>query len=73
MATIPASPQARRSRRRKIAVWSLVTILMGALLLPAGGYLYVNVVQAAQQGQAPAASAAEQQTNPRANMWMVEI
>jgi len=69
MATNPASPQARRSRRRKIAVWSLVTILAGALLLPVGGYLYVNVVQAAQ-GQAPAGSAAsQQQTNPRANYW----
>jgi formate dehydrogenase subunit gamma len=68
MATKPASPQARRSRRRRIAVWSLVTILAGALLLPLGGYVYVNVVQAAP-AQAPAASAAEQQTNPRANYW----
>jgi len=69
MATNPASPQALRSRRRRIALWSLVTILMGALLLPAGGYLYVNVVQAAQQGQAPTAPAAGEQTNPRANYW----
>jgi len=68
MATNPASPQARRSRRRRIAVWSLVTILAGALLLPLGGYVYVNAVQAAP-AQAPAGSAAEQQTNPRANYW----
>jgi len=68
MASNPASPQARRSRRRRIAVWSLLTILCGAMLLPFGGYLYVNAVQAAQNA-APAGSAAEQQTNPRANYW----
>jgi formate dehydrogenase subunit gamma len=68
MATNPANPHARQRRRRRIALLSLATILAGALLLPLGGYVYVQTVEAASKEQ-PAASAAEQQTNPRANYW----
>jgi formate dehydrogenase subunit gamma len=68
MASHPAHPNARQRRRRRIAIWSLATILIGALALPLGGYVYVNSVAAAPAEQ-PAASATEQQTNPRANYW----
>lgn len=68
MATNPANPSARQHRRRRIALLSLATILSGALLLPLGGYVYVQTVEAAAKDQ-PAATAAEQQSNPRANYW----
>lgn len=68
MATNPKDPRARQRRRKRIALWSLVTILAGALLLPLGGYLYVNSVEAAP-AQPAGAAAAEQQSNPRANYW----
>ncbi len=67
MATNPASPQARQRRRRRAAHLSLATILVGALLFPLGGYVYVQTVHAAKEQ--PAAAAADQQTNPRANYW----
>ena len=61
------NPVARRARRRRMAIWGFVTILAGSLLLPFTGHIYVSVVQAANPSGA--ASATEQQTNPRSNYW----
>ena len=55
-------PTARR--RVRIVLWSAVAIVVGALLAPLTGYVYVAIDKAVAQ-----ASAAEQQTNPRANYW----
>lgn len=60
------SQQVKRqgSRRRRAMGWSLAIILVGAMVMPLTGYLYVAVSDAfAQQ------AGAEQQTNPRANYW----
>lgn len=53
-----------RARKWRTMIWSAVIIVVGAMVLPLTGYVYVAVDKAyAQQ------SAAEQQTNPRANYW----
>lgn len=64
----PNSEQAKRqwSRRRKAMGWSMAIILLGAMVMPLTGYLYVAVNDAFAQQSAPAA---DQQTNPRANYW----
>ncbi len=65
-----SSPRAGWSRRRRSMAWSMAAILIGALVLPLSGYLYVAVDTAfAQQATPQTQSAAEQQTNPRANYW----
>ncbi len=73
MITGPAGEKASigRARRRRIMLWSLVAILAGSVLLPVGGYLYVALDTAFAQQSRPATppSAADQQTNPRANYW----
>jgi formate dehydrogenase subunit gamma len=56
------TPGLMRARRRRM-IWSAVIILIGALVLPLSGYVYIAI------NDAIAASAAEQQTNPRANYW----
>jgi len=54
------------ARRRRTFIWTLVLILAGTVALPLTGYVYVALDPAfAQQSQ----SAADQQTNPRANYW----
>lgn len=64
------TPKAKWSRRRRIMAWSIATILIGSLVLPLTGYLYVAVSSAFAQQEAPSKpSATEQQTNPRANYW----
>ncbi|MFQ6023087.1 MAG: formate dehydrogenase subunit gamma [Acidiferrobacterales bacterium] len=50
----------RSTRHRRVAVWSFVFILAGAVALPLGGYVYTGLT---------AQAAAEKQTNPRANYW----
>lgn len=50
--------------RKRRMIWSAIIILLGALVLPLSGYVYVAVHDAMA-----ASSAAEQQTNPRANYW----
>jgi formate dehydrogenase subunit gamma len=51
-------------------LWSIVVILAAAMLLPLTGYLYVAVDSAwAQQTKPETPSAADQQSNPRANYW----
>jgi len=52
----------KRARAKKIALWSFLSIFLGAMLAPLSGYLYVAI-----SGPAQAQSAEE--TNPRANYW----
>lgn len=57
-------------RRRRTMAWSIAIILVGAMVLPLTGYVYVAIDSAfAQQATPDARSAADQQTNPRANYW----
>ena len=49
------------ARRKRIMLWSLVTILAGALVLPMLGYLYASIQTAQAQ--------ATEESNPRANYW----
>lgn len=60
--TTPRTTRAASARRRMI--WSAVIMLLGALVLPLSGYVYVAMSDAVAEP-----SAAEQQTNPRANYW----
>lgn len=57
------------SRRRRAMIWSIAIMLIGAMVLPLTGYVYVAVDSAfaAQQGAAEGSKA--DQTNPRANYW----
>ena len=51
----------KRARAKKIALWSFLTIVLGAMLAPLSGYVYVAV------NDAHAQSADE--ANPRSNYW----
>lgn len=67
---VSPTPKARWPRRRRMMAWSIAAILIGAMVLPLTGYVYVAINDAfAQQGATESPSAAEQQTNPRANYW----
>ena len=59
MAKVEKSTRARRYKR--ITLWSLAIILLGAMVLPLGGYVYTGI-QAAQ-------AQAVKSENPRANYW----
>lgn len=56
-----AEQRKTKTRRAKIMLWSLVTIMLGATLLPLTGYIYVGVTTASAQ--------ATGDDNPRANYW----
>lgn len=54
-----------KARHLRVMLWSVVVILVGSMVLPLTGYVYVGLVsdtQAQQAGQ-------DSQTNPRANYW----
>lgn len=54
----------QKSRHVRIMLWSIAMILVGAMVLPLTGYVYVELVSTTQaQG--------EEQTNPRSNFWTV--
>jgi len=59
MAKVEKSTRARRYKR--ITLWSMAIILLGAMVLPLGGYVYTGI-QAAQ-------AQAVKNENPRANYW----
>lgn len=68
----PANPmlKTRWPRRRRMMAWTIAVILVGAMVLPLTGYLYVAVSDAfAQQAATESSASGEQQTNPRANYW----
>ena len=52
----------RRRRYWRITLWSVVLVVVGAMALPLGGYLYVGLSDAYAQSGA-------EETNPRANYW----
>ncbi|MDJ0957754.1 MAG: formate dehydrogenase subunit gamma [Arenicellales bacterium] len=56
-----AKQQKTKGRHAKIILWSVVTIMLGATLLPLTGYIYVGVTSASAQ--------ATEESNPRANYW----
>ena len=51
----------RASRYRRVAVWTLLGILLGALVAPLGGYVYVGIASVGAQ--------AGDDANPRSNYW----
>ncbi len=57
-----AADKTRRRHRRAI-LWSVIVILVGAMVLPLSGYVYVGFVSDTQ------AQSNQTQTNPRANYW----
>lgn len=71
MSNSTVSPtKARWPRRRRMMAWTIATILIGSMVFPLSGYLYVAVSDAyAQQQNGAGASSADKQTNPRANYW----
>lgn len=62
----PKGNQMSRKRHARIMLWSLLIVLVGSMVLPLTGYLYVAIqdAQAAEQQ-----SANEPGANPRANYW----
>ena len=56
-----AKQQKTKGRHAKIILWTVVTIMLGATLLPLTGYIYVGVTSASAQ--------ATEESNPRANYW----
>lgn len=55
--TCNASPR----RYKRIVLWSIAIILLGAMVLPLGGYVYTGIQSAHAQ--------AVEDSNPRANYW----
>lgn len=53
---------ARRRRRWRSMVWSVAFILLSAMVLPLGGYLYASLQEGAVAQEVT-------DTNPRANLW----
>ena len=43
----------RASRYRRVAVWTLLGILLGALVAPLGGYVYVGIASVGAQAGGP--------------------
>ena len=56
-----AKQQNVKTRRVKIALWTIVTIMLGATLLPLTGYIYVGISDVSAQAQTD--------PNPRSNYW----
>lgn len=49
--------------------WTIAAILVGSMVFPLSGYIYVAVNDAYAQQNGSGASSADKQTNPRANYW----
>jgi len=65
MATATAGSRARaRAAHKRGLLWGLVVILVGAMVAPLGGYVYVAVAHAESQE-----TATPWQQNPRADTW----
>lgn len=61
MSKAETSNQGRRARYKRITLWFIAIIVLGAMVLPLGSYVYVGIQQAQAQ--------AVKDTNPRANYW----
>jgi len=59
---LPKNHPARIKRRKRIAVWTFVFIMMAALVAPFSGFLLTGMSSAVAQEQAPP-------SNPRADLW----
>lgn len=53
--------RSRRAHYKRITLWSIVIIVLGAMVLPLGSYVYTGIQEARAQ--------AVTDTNPRANYW----
>ena len=53
--------QTRRRRYRRVALWTIAIIMVGAMVLPLGSYVYTGIQSAHAQ--------AVEDSNPRANYW----
>lgn len=58
-----------RRRHMRILFWSLIIVIVGTLMLPLGGYLYVAVDNAQAEAAQPQGTSADAAVNPRANFW----
>ena len=67
--TVPPTAKARWPRRRRMMAWTIAAILIGSMVFPLSGYVYVAVSDAYAQQSDAGASSADKQTNPRANYW----
>ncbi|TNF87546.1 MAG: formate dehydrogenase subunit gamma [Gammaproteobacteria bacterium] len=62
MATPDKTTRQTRARRyKRIALWTIAIIVVGAMVLPLGGYVYTGIQSAHAQ--------AVEDSNPRANYW----
>lgn len=61
MSKAQTSSQGRRARYRRTMLWFIAMIVLGAMVLPIGSYVYTGIQQAQAQSV--------KDTNPRANYW----
>jgi formate dehydrogenase subunit gamma len=60
MSKAETSNRGRRARYKRITLWFIAIIVLGAMLLPTGSYVYTGIQEAQAQIK---------DTNPRANYW----
>lgn len=61
MSTTETTNCGRRARYKRITLWTIAVIVLGAMVLPMGSYVYTGLQEAQAQ--------AVQDTNPRSNYW----
>ena len=61
MSKVETSNQGRRARYKRITLWFIAIIVLGAMVLPMGSYVYTGIQQVHAQSV--------KDTNPRANYW----
>jgi formate dehydrogenase subunit gamma len=61
MSKAETSNQGRRARYKRITLWFIAIIVLGAMALPMGSYVYTGIQEAQAQSV--------KDTNPRANYW----
>jgi formate dehydrogenase subunit gamma len=61
MSKAQSSNRERRAWYKRITLWSVAIIVLGAMVLPLGSYVYTGIQEAQAQ--------AVKDTNPRANYW----
>ncbi len=61
MSKADTSNQGRRARYKRITLWFIAIIVLGAMVLPMGSYVYTGIQEAQAQSV--------KDTNPRANYW----
>ena len=61
MSKADTSKQVRRAHYKRITLWCIAIIVLGAMVLPMGSYVYTGIQEAQAQSV--------KDTNPRANYW----